>query len=108
MSESIEQQVIDFQVESLLSLAFRAWLESDDGRTVYAAVRERALALRARGWRHFGIRPLWEAVRYDRAIVVGPDHGFKLNDHHHSRLARVLMAREPELVGFFVVRDLRS
>jgi hypothetical protein len=102
------QASIDFDVESPLALAFRAWLESDDGRTVYAAVREKALALRARGFRHYGIRPLWEAVRYDRAIVVGPDHGFKLNDHHHSRLARVLMDREPELAGFFEVRELRS
>jgi hypothetical protein len=105
------QTSIDFAAApepSPLEAAFRAWLDSDDGRRVYSSVRDRALALRARGWLHFGIRPLWESARYDSALDVGPDCGFKLNDHHHSRLARELMRREPELDGFFTVRDLRS
>jgi len=91
-----------------IEVAFRRWLRTPDGQLVYRECRDRALALRRRGWRHFSIRPIWEAIRYDWAIRVGPEDGFKLNDHYHSRMARLLMDTEPELEGFFEVRRLRA
>lgn len=87
---------------------FEEWLGTPDGRLVYQECRQRAHALRGRGWRHFAIGAIWESVRYDRAIRVGPEDGYKLNDHYRSRMARLLMDTEPELAGFFETRELRA
>lgn len=87
---------------------FDEWLATPDGQAVYDAVRFRALALKARGWTHFGIGALWEGVRYDRSVQVGPEGGFRLNDHFRSRLARRLMDDYPALAGFFETRELRA
>ena len=92
-----------------LQRRFEEWLATDDGQAVYEHVRGRALRLRRRGWRRFGMKALWEAARYDRALEVGPDaEGWKVNNNYHSRLARRLMDEEPELQGFFELRELRS
>lgn len=88
---------------------FEAWLATDDGQAVYEHIRDRALRLYARGWRHFGIAALWEAARYDRALVVGPDaEGWKVNNSYRSRMARRLMADHPELDGFFETRRVSA
>ena len=85
------------------------WRASDDGREVYAAVRDAAIRLRNRGFRHYGIAALFEAARYTRALRVGPDaEGFKMNNNWRSRLARELMDHEPELAGFFELRELKA
>lgn len=92
-----------------LGAAFREWLATDDGRAILEDVRRRALDLRRRGFAHFGIGALWEAARFDRALVLGPDaEGFRLNNNHRSRAARLLMEQQPELAGFFEVRELRG
>lgn len=87
---------------------FEAWLATPDGQAVYEDVVRRAYRLRDRGYRHFGVHALWEAARYDRSLQVGPEGGFKLNDHFTSRMARRIMADHPELEGFFEIRELRA
>ena len=87
---------------------FEEWLDTPDGRHVYAEVIRRAETLRLRGWRHFAIGALWEAIRYDRSVQVGPENGFKLNDHYRSRMARRVMDDDPSLRGFFETRGLRA
>ena len=37
-----------------------------------------------------------------------PGSDFKLNDHYHSRYARLVMAKEADLREMFDVRELRS
>jgi len=92
-----------------LQAQFEAWLATPDGQAVYAHVRDRALRLYDRGWRHFGIAALWEAARYDRALQVGPDaEGYKANNSWRSRLARRLMDDVPELADFFTTRELTA
>jgi hypothetical protein len=88
---------------------FDEWLETPEGRSVYGLVRFRALALKARNWKHYSVKALVEAIRYDRDVKLGPtDGGFKINDHFSSRMARRVMAEVPELDGFFEVRVLRE
>lgn len=88
---------------------YETWLASPDGQAVYAAVRAAALRLVDRGFRHYGVKALWEAARYDHALRVGPDvDGWKLNNDWTSRMARDLMAEEPRLLGFFELRELRA
>lgn len=92
-----------------LQQRFEQWLRTPNGQAVYAEVRDRALALRDAGVRHYGIAAIFEAARFDRRIRLGKDEsGFRLNHNHRSRLARRLMADYPELADFFETRELRS
>lgn len=58
----------------------------------------------------WAISNLWEVLRWESQIVGLPDatESFKLNDHYKSRYARRIMEREPELDGFFEVRQLTT
>jgi hypothetical protein len=88
---------------------YEEWRASPDGELVWGAVRDAALRLSARGFRHYGIAALFEAARYTYALRVGPDvEGFKLNNNWRSRMARDLMVAVPELDGFFELRTLTA
>jgi hypothetical protein len=74
---------------------------------VYAELRDLARQAVARGRKCASIKMLFEVVRWERYLrTTDPD--FKLNNNFHSRYARLLMAREPELRGLFELRELRS
>lgn len=60
-----------------------------------------------KGYSHYGIRTLWERMRWHFHIEKG-DNEFKLNDHFHSRYARKIMAEHPDLDGFFELRELKA
>jgi hypothetical protein len=87
---------------------FEEWAESPLGREILTETARRALALRERGIRHWGIRAIWESIRFDWTIRGRDGDGFKVNDHYHSRAARLLMARHPELKGMFELRTLKT
>jgi hypothetical protein len=92
-----------------LEARFRVWLESPEGRTTFGEIVKRARGLRRRGWRRFGIAALWEQIRFDRTIALGPDvEGFRLNNSYRSLMAREVMARAKDLDGFFELRELRN
>lgn len=96
-------------VEDRVQRAYREWRKTSDGAAVVAAIRRRAIELRRRGWSRYGIQALAEVVRFDRALSVGPDaEGYRVNNSHLSRLARDLMAEDPDLASFFEVRALSS
>jgi hypothetical protein len=90
-----------------LEADFNAWIISEDGRRAYSAILQRCWALRRVGFTHYGIGALWEAVRFDYSVRLGPDHGFKMNNNHRSRMARYIMETNPSLRGFFETRSLR-
>lgn len=86
---------------------FQAFLRANPH--VYAEFKRRALALHRRGYRHFGAKAIAESIRYESAIsAASVDEPFKLNNSHISRLVRLLISEEPELRGFFELRELRS
>lgn len=95
--------------EDHVQRVYREWRGTPDGAAVVARIRRRALEIKARGFRRYGIQALAEVVRFDHALRVGPDAaGYKVNNSHLSRLARDLMDEEPELRGFFETRELRT
>jgi hypothetical protein len=52
-----------------------------------------------------GIRLLWERLRWALEVeTVRGDEEPKLNDHYPPYYARLLMAQDPELQGYFEVR----
>lgn len=55
----------------------------------------------------YSISTLIEIVRWHHDVQTTGDP-FKINNNYKSRYARLLMERNPELVGFFETRELRS
>jgi len=75
---------------------------------VYAYLIRLAREVRGRGFIHYGVKTLWERLRWHFQIEKG-DEEFKLNNNFHSRYARKLMRDFPdEFGGFFETRELRS
>jgi len=76
-----------------------------DNPHVYANLRQMALAMARRG-RRCGIATLYEALRWRYLWTRGDD--FKLNNNWRAFYSRMLMEREPELDGFFEIREQRA
>lgn len=92
-----------------LEREFLRWLETDDGKVVVSLAADKALALQGRGWKHYGIAAIVEAIRYDRAVQIGPDSdGYKISNNHRAYLARHLMRTRPRLAGFFTTKGLTA
>lgn len=69
---------------------------------VYTALKRRALALKDRGVKHYGIAALFEVLRFSALVTTGEE--WKLNNSYRAFFARRLMADVPELEGFFETR----
>jgi len=74
---------------------------------VYIELVRMARQLRENGQVAFGIGCLWEVLRWRAAMETDdPSTDFKLNNNYRSRYARLIMAQEPDLDGFFSIRTL--
>ena len=81
---------------------FRAF--HDANPHVYHQLRDMALDLRDRGVTRYGIKALYEVLRYERAIATRGDE-FRLNNNYTAHYARLIMDETPALAGFFETRD---
>lgn len=79
----------------------------EDNPHIYEALRDSALRLRRAGWRQYGMKGVFEHLRF-RSDVSAVASAWKLNNDFTSRYARLLMEQEPELDGFFKLRRLQS
>jgi hypothetical protein len=75
---------------------------------VYSYLLGLCFELRGKGFERYGIRSLWERVRWHFQVEKDLGADFKLNDHFHSRYARRIVENHPELDGFFELRELRA
>lgn len=87
---------------------FEVWLATAEGQYVKREVLRKANEIRRRGFSHYGIKAIMETIRWDRNLALGPNDGFKVNDHYTSRLVRLLIEEQPDLDGFFETRELRA
>ena len=55
-----------------------------------------------------GIGAIWERLRWEIYMETVGEEAFKLSNDFRSRYARLIMEQEPELEGFFDLRELRS
>jgi hypothetical protein len=74
---------------------------------VYVALRNLALQMLGNGVREYGIKGLFEILRWQFALQTKGEP-FRLSNDFTSRYARLLVKNNPELDGFFVMRELRS
>lgn len=76
---------------------------------VYYDLVSLARYTKARGATKCGISMLWEVLRWKRMTGTARDpEGFKLNNSYRAWYARMIMDREPDLVGFFETRRAGS
>ena len=73
----------------------------------YDLIVKLARDIKARGYDHYGIKALFEVARYHYQIERGEGE-WKINNNLTAYYAREIMAREPDLRGFFETRELRS
>lgn len=70
---------------------------------VYRFAVRVARFMQARGLTHYGIGAVWEIMRFKYLETTGDI--YRLNNNHRAFYARLIMASEPDLAGFFVVRE---
>lgn len=75
---------------------------------IYDLLRDMAIDMRRRGIRRYGMKGLFEVLRWRYAIQTHGEEGFKLNNNFTAHYARKLMMENPELDGFFETRLCRG
>lgn len=75
---------------------------------VYKTLVRLAFELKARGFRRYGLKSLFERVRWHFQVDLDLGEDWKINNNYSSRYARKLMAEFPELDGFFELRELKA
>lgn len=78
-----------------------------DNPKVYSLFVRFARQLKAAG-RRGSAKLIFERLRWEFAISTASSDDFKLNNNFTSHYARLAMDLEPDLVGFFEIRRLRS
>lgn len=73
---------------------------------VYEQLKTLALRLKNVGVKTYGIKALFEILRFNALLSV--DFNFELNNNFTALYARLLMEQEPELEGFFRIRTRRT
>lgn len=86
--------------------AFEAFHRSNPA--VYERLKRLAFKLKVRGVERYGIKALWEVLRYEEHLATtAAAHDYALNNNFTAFYARLLMEMEPDLEGFFELRKRR-
>lgn len=75
-----------------------------DNPHVYTKLVELTRQVKLSGFTVFSIKAIFERLRWYFQFDVKTSSPFKLNNNHHSGYARLIMAQEPDLAGFFKIR----
>ena len=79
----------------------------EENPAVYRELVKISRELKARGREHYGMRALFEVIRFHRAMnTTDPD--YKLNNNYTPHYARLIMDQEPDLAGFFDLRSMKE
>ena len=75
---------------------------------VYRMLVNLARKVKAAGREKYGIKSLFEQIRWHYTFNPKPEgvEEFKLSNDYTSRYSRLIMEREPDLVGFFNLRPI--
>ncbi len=75
---------------------------------VFTLFWQYAEMVRATGRKRFSADAIVQQIRWHVNIELKRTDEFKINDHYSSRLARLLIERDPTYEGFFELRELRG
>ncbi|QDU67679.1 hypothetical protein [Engelhardtia mirabilis] len=73
-----------------------------------AELLRRARALRDRGVTRFGVKAIWEAIRYDASVSVYGAGTYRLNNSFTALYGRLLVELDPSLEGVIETRRRRG
>ncbi len=92
-----------------LSIQDRFLLFHETNPWVFKALVDLAYALRNRGHRRFGVKLLFERLRFEYLLTTNdPTSSWRLNNNMTSRYARMLIENVPELADCIETRELRA
>lgn len=72
---------------------------------VYRKLKGLALAIKQTGRDHYGMKALFEVLRFEHAMETHASDGLKLNNNYTALYARKLGQEVPELEHFFQYRE---
>lgn len=75
---------------------------------VYSGLVRLARQAKRQGVTTYGLAALYEVLRWNRFLDTKGEEKLKLSNDFRSRYARLIMDQEPDLQGFFSVRELTS
>jgi hypothetical protein len=79
----------------------------EENPAVYRELVKISRELKNRGRDHYGMRALFEVIRFHRAMNTN-DPDYKLNNNYTPHYARLIMDQEKDLEGFFDLRSLKE
>ena len=85
--------------------AFDNWAHTPEGGQALDKCILLALACQRRGLK-VGMKAIWERVRWHFDTVRRQGEAYALNNVYTAYAARFIMARVPELAGYFDVREV--
>ena len=71
---------------------------------IYPLLVRLARDVKQRGFERYSMKAIFERARWHMNIEKG-DRDFKLNNNYHAPYARLIMAQERDLAGFFETRE---
>jgi hypothetical protein len=99
---------LSLEDESRLDRRFREWVEANPA-IVAEIIRLALVWVERRPGQRLGMKMLFETSRWHlRLAAVDPNTDYALDNSMTSRLARLVMEREPRLAGLFELRELKS
>tara|TARA_R110001632_G_scaffold196133_1_gene318152 strand:- start:221 stop:499 length:279 start_codon:yes stop_codon:yes gene_type:complete len=78
----------------------------NDNPQIYKAFRLFALKAKARGFKNYSAKSLFEIIRWHTPIKSG--EVFKIDNNYAPDYARKMMAEHESFKGFFRVRELKA
>jgi hypothetical protein len=78
-----------------------------DNPQIYNLLLRFSLTAKDAGFHNYGMKAIFERVRWHVDVETKARDGFKLSNDYTSRYAR-LLDQDPKLKGFFNMRPLRS
>lgn len=87
---------------------FDEYIQTPHGKHLERLLIDMARRLLLAGRTRYGIAALFEAARFEYALLGKHDDGFKCNNSYRSYMARKIMRENPDLAGFFELRELRG
>jgi hypothetical protein len=78
-----------------------------DNPQIYNLLRRFSITAKNAGYHNYGMKAIFERVRWHVNVETKSSDGFKLSNDYTSRYAR-LLNQDPQLRNFFNLRSLRS
>lgn len=105
-----DQMRLPFEAQRTVQERFEAFHR--DNPHIYELLVKYAVQAARAGWRHYGVKSLFERVRWHVYVEAMDERGFKLNNDFTSRYARLLNTdpRVTAICGpeFFETRELKA